>query len=104
MVMASDDSKMLICVSSQKLPMQKVSSISFLQVPPYIPYEFTVEGFLERMHTNLQNQNFCKVDASCPSINQMHLRLSMNGQTCEETCRGSQSKFLLKKYLYIIFL
>lgn len=43
--------------------------LSFLQVEPYLPYEYTCEGMLERVHAYIQNQEFCAPEAPFPSAN-----------------------------------
>ncbi|XP_012588458.1 PREDICTED: alpha-1,6-mannosylglycoprotein 6-beta-N-acetylglucosaminyltransferase B [Condylura cristata] len=36
------------------------------QVDPYLPYEYTCEGMLERIHAYIQHQDFCAVTGSAP--------------------------------------
>nr|XP_046163411.1 alpha-1,6-mannosylglycoprotein 6-beta-N-acetylglucosaminyltransferase B-like isoform X4 [Oncorhynchus gorbuscha] len=39
------------------------------KVEPYLPYEYTCEGMLERVHAYIQNQEFCAPEAPFPSAN-----------------------------------
>ncbi|XP_072539488.1 alpha-1,6-mannosylglycoprotein 6-beta-N-acetylglucosaminyltransferase B-like [Salminus brasiliensis] len=46
-----------------------VREIMRLQVEPYLPYEYTCEGMLERVHTYIQHQDFCSPEAPFPPPN-----------------------------------
>nr|XP_003464823.1 alpha-1,6-mannosylglycoprotein 6-beta-N-acetylglucosaminyltransferase B isoform X1 [Cavia porcellus] len=41
-----------------------VKAIMKTQVEPYLPYEYTCEGMLERVHAYIQHQDFCAVSGS----------------------------------------
>lgn len=40
----------------QHAPTRSLSCLVFLQVEPFLPYEYTCEGMLERVHAYIQNQ------------------------------------------------
>ncbi|XP_062886856.1 alpha-1,6-mannosylglycoprotein 6-beta-N-acetylglucosaminyltransferase B isoform X4 [Mobula hypostoma] len=50
-----------------------VRTISVTKVEPYLPYEFTCEGMLERVHAYIQHQNLC--ETVFPSFPQNYSRL-----------------------------
>ncbi|XP_031419477.1 alpha-1,6-mannosylglycoprotein 6-beta-N-acetylglucosaminyltransferase B isoform X2 [Clupea harengus] len=46
-----------------------VREIMRSQVEPYLPYEYTCEGMLERVHAYIQHQEFCIPEAPFPPAN-----------------------------------
>ncbi|XP_022519799.2 alpha-1,6-mannosylglycoprotein 6-beta-N-acetylglucosaminyltransferase B [Astyanax mexicanus] len=46
-----------------------VQEIMRLKVEPYLPYEYTCEGMLERVHAYIQHQEFCSPEAPFPPVN-----------------------------------
>ncbi|XP_029621785.1 alpha-1,6-mannosylglycoprotein 6-beta-N-acetylglucosaminyltransferase B-like isoform X3 [Salmo trutta] len=46
-----------------------IRDIMRTKVEPYLPYEYTCEGMLERVHAYIQNQEFCAPEAPFPSAN-----------------------------------
>ncbi|KAM6957026.1 alpha-1,6-mannosylglycoprotein 6-beta-N-acetylglucosaminyltransferase B [Aplochiton taeniatus] len=46
-----------------------VREIMRTKVKPFLPYEYTCEGMLERVHAYIQNQDFCSPEAPFPSPN-----------------------------------
>ncbi|XP_036399461.1 alpha-1,6-mannosylglycoprotein 6-beta-N-acetylglucosaminyltransferase B [Megalops cyprinoides] len=46
-----------------------VREIMRTKVEPYLPYEYTCEGMLERVHAYIQHQDFCAPDPSFPPAN-----------------------------------
>nr|XP_046187648.1 alpha-1,6-mannosylglycoprotein 6-beta-N-acetylglucosaminyltransferase B-like isoform X1 [Oncorhynchus gorbuscha] len=46
-----------------------IREIMKTKVEPYLPYEYTCEGMLERVHAYIQNQEFCAPEAPFPSAN-----------------------------------
>lgn len=44
------------------------------KVDPYLPYEYTCEGMLERLHAYIQHQDFCGPEASFPPANMTVVR------------------------------
>ncbi|TNM96770.1 hypothetical protein fugu_014926 [Takifugu bimaculatus] len=46
-----------------------IREIMRIDVEPYLPYEYTCEGMLERLHAYIQNQDFCSPEAPFPPVN-----------------------------------
>uniref|UniRef100_A0A8C6P8B6 alpha-1,6-mannosyl-glycoprotein 6-beta-N-acetylglucosaminyltransferase n=1 Tax=Nothobranchius furzeri TaxID=105023 RepID=A0A8C6P8B6_NOTFU len=46
-----------------------IREIMKLNVEPFLPYEYTCEGMLERVHTYIQNQSFCSPEVPFPPVN-----------------------------------
>uniref|UniRef100_A0AAR2L8K4 alpha-1,6-mannosyl-glycoprotein 6-beta-N-acetylglucosaminyltransferase n=1 Tax=Pygocentrus nattereri TaxID=42514 RepID=A0AAR2L8K4_PYGNA len=46
-----------------------VREIMRTKVEPYLPYEYTCEGMLERVHAYIQHQDFCSIEAPFPPAN-----------------------------------
>ncbi|KAM4761728.1 alpha-1,6-mannosylglycoprotein 6-beta-N-acetylglucosaminyltransferase B isoform 3-T3 [Cyanocitta cristata] len=44
-----------------------IKTIMRTQVDPYLPYEYTCEGMLERIHAYIQHQDFCTTSSLPPS-------------------------------------
>lgn len=53
--------------------------------PPYLPYEFTYEGFLERVAIYLENQQFC-LPHQWPPPSELQPRISKLGESCKDAC------------------
>lgn len=53
--------------------------------PPYLPYEFTYEGLLERVAIYLENQQFC-LPHQWPPASELRTRISKLGESCKEAC------------------
>ncbi|XP_048579718.1 alpha-1,6-mannosylglycoprotein 6-beta-N-acetylglucosaminyltransferase A [Nematostella vectensis] len=56
-------------------------------VSPYLPYEFTHKGMLERLHVFIENQNFCGQNL-WPPLNALQARKGAMGSSCKETCHS----------------
>ncbi|XP_029363602.1 alpha-1,6-mannosylglycoprotein 6-beta-N-acetylglucosaminyltransferase B isoform X1 [Echeneis naucrates] len=46
-----------------------IREIMSINVEPFLPYEYTCEGMLERVHAYIHNQDFCSPEAPFPPIN-----------------------------------
>ncbi|KAK0147971.1 Alpha-1,6-mannosylglycoprotein 6-beta-N-acetylglucosaminyltransferase B [Merluccius polli] len=46
-----------------------IREIMRTKVEPYLPYEYTCEGMLERVHAYIQNQDFCALETPFPLAN-----------------------------------
>ena len=62
--------------------------------PPYLPYEFTYEGMLERVAIYLENQEFC-VPHEWPLQSELITRISDGGESCKDSCH-KQGMLLLR--------
>uniref|UniRef100_A0A8C9R109 alpha-1,6-mannosyl-glycoprotein 6-beta-N-acetylglucosaminyltransferase n=1 Tax=Scleropages formosus TaxID=113540 RepID=A0A8C9R109_SCLFO len=65
------------------------------KVEPYLPFEYTCEGMLERVHAYIQHQYtliFCHPSVpappSWPPLSSLQALLSQPGLSCTETCRS----------------
>ncbi|XP_032726405.1 alpha-1,6-mannosylglycoprotein 6-beta-N-acetylglucosaminyltransferase B isoform X1 [Lontra canadensis] len=47
-----------------------IKAIMRTQVDPYLPYEYTCEGMLERIHAYIQHQDFCAASGPAPAAAQ----------------------------------
>ncbi|KAI5613740.1 alpha-1,6-mannosylglycoprotein 6-beta-N-acetylglucosaminyltransferase B, partial [Silurus asotus] len=64
-----------------------VREIMRIKVDPFLPYEYTCEGMLERVHAYIQNQEFCASETPFPPVNVsvvwpggMFMRVGESGQ------------------------
>ncbi|CAI5440208.1 unnamed protein product [Caenorhabditis angaria] len=56
----------------------------------FVPYEFTAQGFLERLAILLENQDFCVGQVGrrkFPPAESLRIARAESGQNCEEACR-----------------
>ncbi|KAK6165886.1 hypothetical protein SNE40_022707 [Patella caerulea] len=56
---------------------------------PYLPYEYTEEGMLQRMNAYIQHQDFCLFDAKIskwPPLDAITTILGPAGKSCRDTC------------------
>uniref|UniRef100_A0A8D3CLE2 alpha-1,6-mannosyl-glycoprotein 6-beta-N-acetylglucosaminyltransferase n=1 Tax=Scophthalmus maximus TaxID=52904 RepID=A0A8D3CLE2_SCOMX len=61
-----------------------IREIMRTKVKPYLPYEYTCEGMLERVHAYIQHQDFC-----APETPFMPTNLSKQGSSCVEACQSA---------------
>ncbi|NXX31298.1 MGT5B acetylglucosaminyltransferase, partial [Nicator chloris] len=70
-----------------------IKTIMRTQVDPYLPYEYTCEGMLERIHAYIQHQvgeNPCPpwgTISAWPPVASLQVWVSEPQHTCTETCR-----------------
>ncbi|XP_072180711.1 alpha-1,6-mannosylglycoprotein 6-beta-N-acetylglucosaminyltransferase A-like [Diadema setosum] len=55
-------------------------------VTPYLPFEFTCHGMLERVSVYIQKQEFCSGSRQWPPLSQLKVKVSDIGQSCKERC------------------
>ncbi|ESP01772.1 hypothetical protein LOTGIDRAFT_172419 [Lottia gigantea] len=56
---------------------------------PYLPYEYTEEGMLQRMNAYIEHQNFCQFDSKIskwPPLEAMTNILGRAGMSCRDVC------------------
>lgn len=63
------------------------------QAEPYLPYEFTYEGMLERLYMFTKHQDFCteshgsgNVSAGWPPISAKQVFMGGANQGCDDVC------------------
>uniref|UniRef100_A0A8C5DG14 alpha-1,6-mannosyl-glycoprotein 6-beta-N-acetylglucosaminyltransferase n=1 Tax=Gouania willdenowi TaxID=441366 RepID=A0A8C5DG14_GOUWI len=93
-----------------------IKEIMRTKVEPYLPYEYTCEGMLERVHAYIQHQDFCTPEpprmiaslfvalpnstalgwasnvsppAAWPPLSSLRLLVSQEGQSCVEACQSA---------------
>ncbi|XP_078620482.1 alpha-1,6-mannosylglycoprotein 6-beta-N-acetylglucosaminyltransferase A-like isoform X2 [Branchiostoma floridae x Branchiostoma japonicum] len=64
-----------------------LTEIKNLKVDPYLPYEFTAEGMLQRVSTYIQKHNFCQSPHAWPPESALQARLAGKGQSCKQACQ-----------------
>ena len=68
----------------QKFETQNINV--YFQVEPVLPYEFTMEGYLERINYYLKYQDFCQPNEDIELTKSLIVKKSKSGQDCIETC------------------
>ncbi|XP_013415408.1 alpha-1,6-mannosylglycoprotein 6-beta-N-acetylglucosaminyltransferase A [Lingula anatina] len=60
------------------------------EVPPFLPFEFTVAGMLERMNYYIENQDFCSnpIRSHVPR-NAVQGFVGAEGKSCNDVCRSN---------------
>ncbi len=61
------------------------------QVKPFIPLEFTAEGFLQRLNFYLKYQNFCETGKQSPMKKALQTIVGRESRSCEEECQAKGS-------------
>ena len=66
----------------------------YFQVKPYLPYEFTEEGLLQRLDAYIRHQDFCSpFPMPWPEDGAITILVSQKGESCKDTCmRESEYK------------
>uniref|UniRef100_A0A672FUC0 alpha-1,6-mannosyl-glycoprotein 6-beta-N-acetylglucosaminyltransferase n=1 Tax=Salarias fasciatus TaxID=181472 RepID=A0A672FUC0_SALFA len=63
-----------------------IREIMRTKVEPYLPYEYTCEGMLERVHAYIQNQ---VRSTAWPPLSSLRLLVSQEGQSCVDACQSA---------------
>ncbi|KAK0425031.1 hypothetical protein QR680_008994 [Steinernema hermaphroditum] len=72
---------------SNKTSLRKVlSAVLNISVHPYLPYEFTAPGMLERVHILTSHHNFCTEKHTWPPFSSARIIQSGAGLSCQEAC------------------
>ena len=81
-----------------ELPYFTLSILS--QVRPYMPYEFTEEGMLQRVNTYIIHQDFCS-QLTSPWVprESTEFILSKAGQSCKTACREKRKSLAISFYV-----
>ncbi|CAG02676.1 unnamed protein product, partial [Tetraodon nigroviridis] len=76
-----------------------IHEIMRIEVKPFLPYEYTCEGMLERLNAYIQNQPNSSLLAwasnasdfpSWPPLSALRLVASLEGQSCVEACQSAE--------------
>lgn len=54
---------------------------------PYLPYEFTCEGMLQRVNAFIENQDFCHGQVMWPPLSALQVKLAEPGKSCKQVCQ-----------------
>ncbi|XP_076879333.1 alpha-1,6-mannosylglycoprotein 6-beta-N-acetylglucosaminyltransferase A [Brachyhypopomus gauderio] len=60
------------------------------KIEPYLPYEFTCEGMLQRVNAFIENQDFCHGQVMWPPLAALQVRLAPAGRSCKQVCQEEQ--------------
>ncbi|XP_023677419.1 alpha-1,6-mannosylglycoprotein 6-beta-N-acetylglucosaminyltransferase A [Paramormyrops kingsleyae] len=69
---------------------QAIRSILSQKIEPYLPYEFTCEGMLQRVNAFIENQDFCHGQVMWPPLSALQVRLARPGKSCKQVCQEEQ--------------
>nr|XP_020865078.1 alpha-1,6-mannosylglycoprotein 6-beta-N-acetylglucosaminyltransferase A isoform X2 [Phascolarctos cinereus] len=67
-----------------------VKAILNQKIEPYMPYEFTCEGMLQRMNAFIEKQDFCHGQVMWPPLSALQVKLSEPGKSCKQVCQENQ--------------
>ena len=59
-----------------------------------MPYEFTMEGFLERIDAYIENQDLCDHKHVWPPKTELQPVISQEGTSCNDACE-SMGRFII---------
>ncbi|XP_032233856.2 alpha-1,6-mannosylglycoprotein 6-beta-N-acetylglucosaminyltransferase A isoform X2 [Nematostella vectensis] len=65
-----------------------IKEILTTKVKPYIPFEWTTQGMLERVNALVNNQNFCDHTSRWPPIEELKLIQGLETESCTQTCKA----------------
>ncbi|KAM5153309.1 alpha-1,6-mannosylglycoprotein 6-beta-N-acetylglucosaminyltransferase A [Mantella aurantiaca] len=57
---------------------------------PYLPYEFTCEGMLQRVNAFIEKQDFCHGQVMWPALSALQVKLAETGKSCKQVCQENQ--------------
>ncbi|KAK2839551.1 hypothetical protein Q5P01_013291 [Channa striata] len=64
-----------------------LSAILNQSIEPYVPYEFTSEGMLQRVNALIENQEFCHSTGRWPPGSSLHVVEAEAAVSCKQACR-----------------
>ncbi|KAL2087901.1 hypothetical protein ACEWY4_016729 [Coilia grayii] len=67
-----------------------VRAILSQKIEPYLPYEFTCEGMLQRVNALIEKQDFCHGQVMWPPLAAMRVKLAEPGRSCKQVCQEEQ--------------
>ncbi|KAG8125117.1 hypothetical protein E2320_020363, partial [Naja naja] len=69
---------------------QAVKAISSQKIEPYLPFEFTCEGMLQRMNVFIEKQDFCHGQVMWPPLSALQVKMAETGKSCKQVCQENQ--------------
>ncbi|XP_023678110.1 alpha-1,6-mannosylglycoprotein 6-beta-N-acetylglucosaminyltransferase A-like [Paramormyrops kingsleyae] len=67
-----------------------IRSILSQKIEPYLPYEFTCEGMLQRVNAFIENQDFCHGQVMWPPLSALQVKLAGPGKSCKQVCQEAE--------------
>uniref|UniRef100_A0A672FEQ5 alpha-1,6-mannosyl-glycoprotein 6-beta-N-acetylglucosaminyltransferase n=1 Tax=Salarias fasciatus TaxID=181472 RepID=A0A672FEQ5_SALFA len=67
-----------------------IRSILSQKIEPYLPYEFTCEGMLQRVNAFIENQDFCHGQVMWPPLGALQVKMADPGRSCKQVCQEEQ--------------
>ncbi|XP_062972676.1 alpha-1,6-mannosylglycoprotein 6-beta-N-acetylglucosaminyltransferase A [Elgaria multicarinata webbii] len=67
-----------------------VKAILSQKIEPYLPFEFTCEGMLQRMNVFIEKQDFCHGQVMWPPLSALQVKIAATGKSCKQVCQESQ--------------
>ncbi|ROL40909.1 Alpha-1,6-mannosylglycoprotein 6-beta-N-acetylglucosaminyltransferase A [Anabarilius grahami] len=67
-----------------------IKAILSQKIEPYLPYEFTCEGMLQRVNAFIENQDFCHGQVMWPPLSAMQVKFAPAGKSCKQVCQEEQ--------------
>ncbi|XP_054603030.1 alpha-1,6-mannosylglycoprotein 6-beta-N-acetylglucosaminyltransferase A isoform X2 [Nothobranchius furzeri] len=64
-----------------------ITSILNHNIEPYLPYEFTCEGMLQRVNVLIEKQDFCSAAPSWPPLSALRVLKAEAGVSCKKVCQ-----------------
>ncbi|KAM6979069.1 alpha-1,6-mannosylglycoprotein 6-beta-N-acetylglucosaminyltransferase A-like isoform 1-T2 [Tautogolabrus adspersus] len=58
-------------------------------IEPYLPYEYTCEGMLQRVNILTEKQDFCNSPGSWPPLSALKVVEAKSGTSCKQTCQDA---------------
>ncbi|KAL9979523.1 hypothetical protein ACROYT_G017198 [Oculina patagonica] len=78
-----------IDINNLELVESTLKEILSSEVTPFLPYEWTPKGMLERVNMFTEKLDFCEQRDQWPPLKEMHLVLGSKGNSCKEACAKS---------------
>ncbi|XP_061492819.1 alpha-1,6-mannosylglycoprotein 6-beta-N-acetylglucosaminyltransferase A-like [Rhineura floridana] len=67
-----------------------VKAILNKKIEPYLPYEFTCEGMLQRISIFIEKQDFCYKQMMWPPLSALQVKIAGPGKSCKQVCQENQ--------------
>ncbi|XP_053473358.1 alpha-1,6-mannosylglycoprotein 6-beta-N-acetylglucosaminyltransferase A [Ictalurus furcatus] len=67
-----------------------IRAILSQKIEPYLPYEFTCEGMLQRLNSFIENQDFCHGQVMWPPLSALQVKMAPAGKSCKQVCQEEQ--------------
>ncbi|XP_061653448.1 alpha-1,6-mannosylglycoprotein 6-beta-N-acetylglucosaminyltransferase A isoform X2 [Phyllopteryx taeniolatus] len=67
-----------------------IRSILSQKIEPYLPFELTCEGMLQRVNAFIENQDFCHGQVMWPPLSALQVKMAEPGRSCKQVCQEEQ--------------